>query len=276
MRPKRLALLLLSLLLVSPGLTSLRAERFPVEAKREQLQMYRGAVKNWGLMEDTQLLITVAVILFGTSITVIQGLEKGWTKRATLFLGTATTVLTGLSTKLFEADYRTYGQAVVQGTHILNQMTDVLENASDPNADQSGLVELWGKWDTEFSGLQNRMFGQGQVEAVAQSSLVPAVYAQGGEPAWFNRPPSDPYNYYFAGSSISESLSQAEQASREDAVRTGSETIARARPGADFLALASRIRVSSVIADTSFSFDRQGRRYRVYTLLRLSRNTVAN
>src|SRR5690348_10644170 len=57
-------------------------------------------VQHWDNQAGIQVTLTIAVIVFGALVTILQGMNKGWCKGATLALGAGVSILTGITTKV--------------------------------------------------------------------------------------------------------------------------------------------------------------------------------
>ena len=102
-------------------------------------------------------------------------------------------------------------------------------------------------------------------------SLLPALYAQAGAPSWTSKAPKDSVNHYFQGSGESPSLKDAGELSHADAVGQAVGFLRERAKGSDPRTVMRYVERYAEIADRSFTYQKNQKAYRHFTLLKLNR-----
>jgi hypothetical protein len=222
-----------------------------VQRYRQEIQACSQVVDSWQWQADVQILFVVSVICFGALITIFQGINKGWCKPATLVLGAATTILTGINARVFQADYRVLQQSVIDGSSLISDLNGIVDGFGQPQADVNGLKARWVATKTQFNGLRKAVL---QGKSSAALHIWKTVYAQSSVPTWMTSPPTDKSNLYFSGMAEDRSIEVARQRSVDNAAAAGVAQLST--DGTDRELLGKVIASSSAVEKSYFEFDK--------------------
>jgi hypothetical protein len=250
---------------------TLLAEQAPpseIQRYRQQIDDCNQIIAGWQSQAHIQIFFIGLVIAFGALITIFQGVTKGWTKPVTLVLGASTTILTGINAQVFSADYRVLLQSAIDGSQLVDQLSETVDGLSRADADVTALRKQWFATKTQFAGLRKAVL-QGTNKTADLRGWVRTVYAQSNVPAWINHPPADAYNVYFTGVAEDPDIAVARLGSIQTAVTTGSHAIAQGN-GLEEQTLSQIVSASAVVDKSYFEFDKTKGVYRYYTLLRIT------
>ena len=257
-----------------PGSTA--AQSAP-QALKDLISDRMKTVEHWESQANLQVGLTISVIIFGALVTILQGSSRGWCKGATLALGAGVSIITGISTKVFPADYRALEKSAVQVRSVLRELTEILDRF-DPQQTAENRLELRAEFMKKYAEID-----QVEKQMFARNSIfkdVGVVYAAivRKEPEWLTNVPSDPRSYFYVGVAEDSSLSKANQLSLEDGVHRAANALSprvanspAQQAGPASSALTDFIRKSAQVDGTYFSFDKEKNVYRYYTLVRLTR-----
>ncbi len=283
---KRFALLVLAALLLAVCFRShlLRAEapgKVAVSALEQPIDKFQHQVDSWKNEARQEIVLVIALIVFGPFIALFQKSNSSWAKTATVALGIASSILTGVNSQAFSADYRGLKEAASEGEAIIAQLEGMVAILNDPHTTEENRKTtegLYFKELAEFPAVISRLAGKGDAETKKPKPpgilLVSIVYAQSTapQPAWVSDlPPDNGYSFYSRGEGIDTSLASAKTKSLSDAYNNALQKLKPMAPKAadpDILAL---VKAAAVVQDSTFSSNSNATGYTYYTLLRMSR-----
>lgn len=241
----------------------------------DDLQRCQQTVQGWHREASIQIVLTIAIIVFGAVIAVLQGRNNGWCKTTTVLLGATISIFTGINAKIFTADYRALEQASINAQPLIDQLNIAIErlNQNLTDQDRTTLQAQWLKTLGEFHSLEMQL-ATGTRDSSRSLSLIFTVHAQTSRtaPPWTQSDTSsDEYNFYFVGRGEDKSVSEAQRKSFDDAVEKALHQIA-ATVQTDVGALRKFISASASIESTRFTYDKTKGTYVYYTRLRLSKD----
>ncbi len=246
----------------------------------QPINEYEHQIASWKREATLEVVFVIAVIVFGPLIALFQKSSSAWAKTATVALGIATSILTGVNTQAFTADYRALKLAASEGEAITAQLRGMVAILNDPHTSEANRMTTQGLYFSklaEFPAVIARLEGKGQAKTgTAQTPgllVLPVVYAQSAAvlPGWVKQLPSDNYSLYFRGEGNDTSLSAAKTKSLNDAYNNALRALKAQAPKAsdgDILAL---IKASAIVQDSAFMPSSNGQGYTYYTLLRLAK-----
>ena len=282
-------------LFVSSFLTAQQPLATEIQRYQKHIADCNQVIASWQWEARLQIFFVLLIIVFGALIAGLQipgrgpnqettnrgakrahaegaNTEKtkwnGWRAITVGILGGLTVALTSINAKLFPADYRVLQQSVIEGSQMVDQLNEIVDNLTQPNADVAGLKSQWLTTKTQFTGLQKAVL-QGTNKIADLVSRGTTVYAQSRVPTWISHPPTDDYNLYFAGTGEDTSIEAARQRSIESAVATAVNKVS-ADSGADPEALRPIITSSVAVDKSYFEYDKGKGVYRYHTLVRIS------
>jgi hypothetical protein len=285
MKQLRLLYAILILIAVSINPVLLKAQTTvnnPLKTFEMEIQDFERQIGAWERQAHIQITLVVAVVVFGALISAFQGSAKKWSKVATLTLGIATTVCTGINSQAFSADYRSLHRAASEGQSIVRKLNNIIANfeAAQPTGpDLTEFKSEFSKRVDDFNQISKNLEGNGSAPAVQGGTQVaftlglPLVYAQSSSPApaWVNKLPSDDRSFYFLGTASDVSLSSAKANSLNDAINKASSALMPGEPYSAGQSASAPIKDAASVQDTYFSYDKKAATYNYFTLLRLSR-----
>lgn len=234
-------------------------------------------VQHWESLATLQIVLTIAVIIFGALVTILQGSSRGWCKTATLALGAGVSIITGISTKVFPADYRALEKSAVQVRSVLRELSEILDRF-DPQQTPENRLELRAEFMKKYADIdtiEKQLFARNSI--LGEPGVVYAAVVR-KEPEWVTNIPTDSRSLFFVGVGEDSSLAKANQLSFEDAVHCAASALSskvvaqsKARMGPPSTALTDFVRKSLQVDNTYFAFDRDKYVYRYYTLARVTR-----
>jgi hypothetical protein len=254
-----------------------------------QLEKFESVVQDverqvgaWESQAHYQIALVYAVLVFGALISAFQGSAKKWSKLATLALGIATSVCTGINAKVFSADYRTLQHAANEGHIVVRKLRYVIAkfNEVQPSGeDLKAFKSEFSKSFDDFDQISKNLEENGSARAVPAGSQatvtfgLPRVYAQSSSlvPPWLNKLPSDDRSFYFLGTGSDASLSGAKSNSFNDAINNASSKLTPGEPYGAGRSVSTGVKDAATVQDTFFTYDKRSAIYSYYTLLRLSR-----
>jgi hypothetical protein len=98
----------------------------PTDGLERQIQDFQQQIRAWERQANIQVVLLVAVVLFGATISALQAVKKPWSKGFTVVLGIATTVCTAITGKGFIADYRSLQRAATEGHAIIRKLEGMI------------------------------------------------------------------------------------------------------------------------------------------------------
>jgi hypothetical protein len=243
-------------------------------------------IAKWDRDAGIQIGFVIAIVTFGALIAVFQKSSQPWCKWTTIALGLCTSVLTGVSAKVFPADYRSYQNAAIEGRAVLKRLEVInasfLMNPPTPEDLVTFKKDFTDRIE-EFNNISKRLEGNTQANIVPTNTaaretkstwiqVLRPVYAQSVSdgPSWIQKLPSDDRDTYFRGQSSQASLSKAKVDSLDDAIKRASAALTPSEVYDD----STFVRDMAAVQDTFFVFDKQSSNYTYYTLLRISSATA--
>ncbi len=271
------------LMAVSFALTSLQAQvpatNSAISDLERPINSCEQQIAGWRREERLEIVSVVAVSAFGVFISALQKSANPWPKRITFALGIATAILTGINSRVFTADDRTLRRATFEGNGVIRQLWVLVDTMKDEHLSPQDRLNVKGdylKKLLEFQAIGERLNGTASATAPAVTfdtgfRIMPHVYAEMKMvvPEWAQKPPSDNTSLYFIGRANDPSLTKAKQDSLDDAFHNAVLALRPQAPDAADAALLAIVKVSAVVQDSAFTYDRE--HYTYYTLLRLSR-----
>ncbi len=238
-------------------------------------------VASWQREAHIEIVLVIAVIIFGVVVSGLHGSNSPWAKKATLLLGIGTAIITGINSRVFTADDRTLRRAAFEGNAIINEMWATAAQLKDERFDEANRVTVAGEYTKkflEFEAVGERLNGTAKAGPDVQKDVdrlesIPTVYAQStaGTPSWAQNPPSDNVSLYFVGTSSDASLLNAKEKSLNDAFHKAAQMLRSQSPGTTDAQILALVKASALVQDTATLYDRQGQKFTCYTLLRLSK-----
>ena len=238
-------------------------------------------IGSWEHQANLQIAFVVAVVVFGALISAFQGSRQPWSKIATLILGIATSIFTGINAKVFSADYRSLQRAAIEGHAIVRKLHGMIAvfGQAQPQGDDLGkfnaeflqVVEDFNEISKTLEGTATMQTTPAGRIAAALSLRVVHAQAESASPEWVQQLPSDKRSFYFLGKGRDASLTTAKTNSLQDAIRTASSALTPGEPYSAERSVSTPIKDAAVVQDTFFTYDKPSASYTYYTLLRISR-----
>ena len=278
--PSLFGMLLLLIFAVCPfsKAQTLPAQNNPFEKPVQDVQR---DITRWERNANIQIGFVIGIITFGALITVFQSSTQSWCKTATVALGIATSILTGVNAKVFPADYRSYQRAASDGRAVVKRlevMNATFAEAQPTGSDLETFTREFNNKIEMFNNITTKLEGSTESTVTSPGSnsgeiqLLRPVYAQAAPeaPSWVQNLPSDSRNIFFLGKSSQNSLARAKSDSFDDAMKQASAALAPSELYTD-----SRfVREAAIVQDTFFAFDKNSSNYVYYTLVRLGRGSL--
>jgi hypothetical protein len=255
----------------------------PLKTFEMEIQDFQQQIGIWERQAHTQIALVVAVVIFGALISAFQGSAKKWSKAATLVLGIATSICTGVNSQVFSADYRSLQHAAIEGQNVVRKLRNIIANFDAAHPTGENLKEFkseFAKSVDDFNQISKILEGNTSAQGLAKgggqaafSLVVPSVYAQSisSAPEWINKLPSDSRSFYFVGTASDTSLSNAKISSLNDAIGRASSALMPGEPYNSGASVKAPVKDAASVQDTYFSYDKKSAVYNYYTLVRLSR-----
>lgn len=255
----------------------------PLKTFEMEIQDFQQQIGAWERQAHIQIVLVAAVVVFGALISAFQGSEKKWSRVATLSLGIATSICTGINSQVFSADYRSLHRAASEGQSIVRKLHNIIANLEAAQPSGEDLKEFkseFSKGVDDFNQISKNLEGNGSAQPSPGGSQaafalgLPLVYAQSSSPApaWVNKLPSDDRSFYFLGTASDASLSNARTNSLNDAINKASSALMPGEPYSAGRSPSAPIKDAASVQDTYFSFDKKSATYSYYSLLRLARD----
>lgn len=243
---------------------------------------YEKQIASWEREGDLEIALVIAVIVFGPLISLFQKWTSQWAKVATIVLGLATSIITGINSKAFTADYRALHLAAIDGRAITAQlwpMAGMLSDSHTSDEVRKTTQELYFKKLAEFPAIIARLEANNNPPPTASQNSdgglfsLPRVYAGSAPtlPAWVQKPPSDDYGLYFVGKAIDTSLAEAKTKSLDDAYNRALRRLKASAPNVSDADILGLIKASAIVQDSAFAYDSNAKGFAYYTLLRLAK-----
>ncbi len=235
-------------------------------------------IASWDREANIQIVLVIAIAVFGALISLFQKWNDKWAKRVTISLGLATTILTGVNTKAFSADYRALRLAASEGRAITAQLWALVAIISDPQtslenrvANEGIFLNKLAQFQTVIDHLQGSNNNSEPQTPKSGLLILPVVYAQSAAnlPTWTKTLPSDNSSLYFRGVGNDASLSEAKTKSVNDAYNKALQYLKGEAPQASDADVLSLIKTAAIVQDSAFAAGNNG--YTYYTLLRLAK-----
>jgi len=272
---------LLCLCVATPHTRGQSAPIIALSGVERTMQNCQLQVASWQRDADIEIALAVVIIILGGAVSFIQKANTQLAKWVTVGLGVAISILTGVNSRIFIADDRTLRRAAFDGSSVVNELliiSDEMKDTSLTDDNRSALKSEFLKKLSEFHSIGEKLNGTEPTPSTPQqaASLVALtpVYADSESkiPDWVKNPPSNDVAYFFVGKGYDTSLSNAKKVSIDDAFSNAIQALRPKAPNASDSALLSLIKASSLVQDSSFTYDNKTRTYAYYTLLRLSRD----
>ena len=218
--PKTIFVLIIIAVCLDPVVLGAQTANDPLKTFQMEIQDFQQQIGVWERQAHTQIALVVAVVVFGALISGFQGSAKKWSKVATVALGIATSICTGINSQVFSADYRSLQRAASEGQSIIRRLNNIIANfeAAQPNGENlKEFKSEFSKSVDDFNQISKSLEGNSSGQSVSRGSQVAftlslaPVYAQSNSPApaWINKLPSDDHSFYFLGTGSDASLSTA-------------------------------------------------------------------
>ncbi len=92
----------------------------------KSIQEIQSQITAWDHQANIQIVLVIAVVVFGAVISVLQKSTGNAAKVATIVLGLATSIVTGINAKVFSVDYRSLQRAAMEGNAIVRKLHGML------------------------------------------------------------------------------------------------------------------------------------------------------
>jgi len=240
-------------------------------------------VKGWQHAEVIEIVVLAMTCAIGVIISGLQKSANPAIKTATVVLGLAAAILTGINSIVFPADVKTLRRAVSDGSAVIRQLwtkAELLKSGQLTGPDLKAATEDFAKELSRFQVVADTLNGSTTATRTGWNvvpNALPVVYAQSQAaqtapsslPEWTRSVPYDKAgNRYFVGRASNSSLVTAKQNSIDAAVYEAAMTLIPSVPHASRSALLDLIKASAVTQDSAFAYKNGA--YECYTLLRLS------
>jgi hypothetical protein len=281
MRLQPFGILLVSLVFSIPatGQITPSASTPKVAALEAIVTQTAATISDWESAARVQIDLTIAAVLFGGLITVLQPWgAKSWCKGMNATLGLAVAVISGVTSKAFPVDYRLYQRSALQArAQLRSAQSDLLQLKAGPAPDDEKELKR------DFT---QRMQAIGDIEAKLSGNdklagLLPdlggVVYAQSAMPAWVTNPPTSASSLYFVGIGEAPTLAVARANSLIQAQGQAAQYLTTQLHSLNGGAAFEFAKSSTSVEDTTFgpatiTLDKQQMQgYRYYTLVRLDK-----
>jgi hypothetical protein len=233
-------------------------------------------IGRWESEANFQIYLTIGIIVFGAAVGILQAYKRDWCKVATMVLGATISVMTGVNTKVFDADYRALQRSAAAARTVIRNLEATLSRY-DPTQSAENLDALRAEFMKEYGkidDIETKLLSLRTEPLLPRTTVVYAQSKPAAPPSWVANPPVDKLSYYFVGISDNTDLTAAKTESANQAAEKAAQALmgSRGQPSAQFRDL---IHQSANVADTWFSYDSRTRVYHYCTLLRLSRAVSA-
>jgi len=274
---------ILALMAASLAPAPLRAQSAATTNPFEKsIQEIQNQITAWDHQASIQIVLVIAVVVFGAVISVLQKSTGNAAKVATVVLGLATSIVTGINAKVFSVDYRSLQRAAMEGNAIVRKLHGMLAVFTEAQPQGADLVKFNADFLQrldDFNQISKALEGAGSPGATSggnqQASVftVPLVYAQSAStaPSWLANLPSDDRSFFYLGKASDASLSTAQADSLKGAMSQITSALNPGDPYSADLNVSTPIKDAAVVQDTYFSYDKQSGAYTYYTLLRLNK-----
>jgi hypothetical protein len=185
------------------------------------------AVSDWRRQALLSGILLGAIAVFGGATAVIQGLQKPWTKTATVMLGAIVSTVTVINTAAMDGDFKTLNRRANGGKRLVATAGDWLQGRDSVTTDEDRdlILQEVEKRITAFWQLST---DQQQTQSASQSGSLfePVAYAATSE-ALEQRSQAcgclqaydpSPQFVYFCGTGIGKSLTEAKAAATSRAL----------------------------------------------------------
>jgi hypothetical protein len=142
----------------------------------KSIQEIQNQITAWDHQANMQIVLVIAVVIFGAVISVLQKSTGNAAKVATIVLGLATSIVTGINAKVFSVDYRSLQRAAMEGNAIVRKL--------------HGMLAVFSKIQSLASnvGVVHSITGDSHSVLLASGKKV-LFYAR-SDSQWQNPPPS--------------------------------------------------------------------------------------
>ena len=216
------------------------AEDSGLQWVNEQISEFEAFIQQCRVSQTMVLSLSLLIGVLGIATSIIQSLNRGWTKTTTVIIGGCVSVLTLFSTLYFKVDHRTYEKTIVEARKLLKEARFRIGTykeipATDRVNREAALRELRDIID-KFPEVEKLVIG-----ASADFS-IPVVYAVDRDlPSWTRSSVSeDKSRFLYVGRGESNLLAQAKLRARANAVTRATADAAHRIKG-DHLGQADRI-----------------------------------
>lgn len=231
-------------------------------------------VTQWEHNAQTQMAWTIAGILFGGLITILQPWgSQTWCKVAASTLGIGTAVVTGLISKA-PVNYSSYQKSALSARAKIGSLHDdihMLKAASTPE-EQKEWRDQFTATVKEISQIHSGLSGDQTAAVWAPTGMVYAQSAKPAGPAWTDTLPTAVAAVYFRGEGVGRSLSEAKADSLQKAINQGASKLPPPAKPLPAESLGQYVKSSAAVVDTSFQVDRNSGLVRYYTLMKMDKS----
>jgi len=283
---RRLILFLVAVLSLTFVPLSWCSSADPAAGYQELIKDATQTIRGWETKANWALTFTVAAVVGGVLVTLLQGGARPLFKKATIGLGAIIALITGLKPVFFSADYRVLQRSVVQGRQRITTLKSMLlgfdptQSPENLAAFRAEFLKVYHEIDAIEDSLSSDSAPKGSTASNGAKTrlrfpdLIPTVHAQA--PQAQQRAPSNDSSYFFNGKGSSMSLSEAQHNAEKDALRQAARFFLERYKGGDPKAeppqaLLDVLLSASNPAKTSYDYDRGTRLYTFSISLQVSK-----
>lgn len=240
----------------------------------KDIRQREATVARWDRQASLQSGIEILVIVLGAAITVVQGIQKGWTKPATITMAAFTTILSAVNSKVFPTDRRTLQASVVKANRVITRMHRAASDYADPqlaSARQAFSIEI-EKALSDFDDIDIEVTGGSRPQAdpaKVPGFFLPVVFAAEPDNACGLQPRQDSLRHYFIGTSKSGSIGESAELSRKAAIDAATRELTP--KGLDPAAVHDILEKLAVVEDTSYRIEGKSAQFTHCTMIRVNR-----
>ena len=264
-----------------------------IPAKHMQVRIAnrQAKVNEWRIQATQQIVLTIAVGVFGLLVGALQKPATPMTRACTAALGLSVSAITICTKTLYTADFQTLRRAVDAASPMLERLSELPDNyesatsSGDKLQVQADFEAMCGKLDdlshrlTGIEGPSDSPASKAQKSSLSPIFAIHEVYAQSQQtdqhqPSWTNRPPfTDGSGSYFVGVGRDSSLTIARSLAIDSASMSATNWVRLSQPAtqqADISTQVTKIvQQHSEVSDTWFTRDKESGIWVYYSRLRL-------
>jgi len=221
----------------------------------------------WSGMATRVVAVNVLIVLLGAAVTAAQGFKGAWPQRVAFGLGLIISTVTAVNNIIFPVDCKTLRAAVFDGRQAILEMGKIREAMQGASAEDLKVLR------DEFAKQLNRFTEIERKVEVADLGLPGEAIAYAQAAAQF-REVKDPTSLYALGEGKGDSLTEAKENARKNAIDRLAEQVRAADPtwatkSPDSCRAA--IQAAAEVVNTSLSFDRASKKYQYVMQMRILR-----